>query len=179
MSNKNTPAFARLQTQADRLVRVSAKPVPKTFAVCTIRSTPSTAHHCIAWAKSYLFPQLFGAEDEGDGNELDEAEKAGENSNEISNLRREAQAISLLRQTLTTEGAAERVFSKVYMQDIERLLKMEDMWKHRAPPHPLEYDALKAEAAKAGAEPSTSEQTGIKDQRALSLSDSFDLFVSR
>jgi len=30
--------------------------VPKTFAVCTIRSTPSTAHHCIAWAKSYLFP---------------------------------------------------------------------------------------------------------------------------
>lgn len=32
------------------------KPVPKTFAVCTIRSTPSTAHHCIAWAKSYLFP---------------------------------------------------------------------------------------------------------------------------
>lgn len=34
----------------------AGKPVPKTFAVCTIRSTPSTAHHCIAWAKSYLFP---------------------------------------------------------------------------------------------------------------------------
>ena len=36
--------------------RLAAHPVPKTFAVCTIRSTPSTAHHCIAWAKSYLFP---------------------------------------------------------------------------------------------------------------------------
>ena len=35
---------------------LAGKPVPKTFAVCTIRSTPSTAHHCIAWAKSYLFP---------------------------------------------------------------------------------------------------------------------------
>lgn len=55
------------------------KPTPKTFAVCTIRSTPSTAHHCIAWAKSYLFPQLFGADDEADGQELDDAEKAGEN----------------------------------------------------------------------------------------------------
>lgn len=70
-------------------------PVPKTFAVCTIRSTPSTAHHCIAWAKSYLFPyvmtersimiaddifrQLFGADDEADNNDLDEAEKNGEN----------------------------------------------------------------------------------------------------
>ena len=39
--------------------RFTAHPVPKTFAVCTIRSTPSTAHHCIAWAKSYLFPCAF------------------------------------------------------------------------------------------------------------------------
>lgn len=89
----------------------AGKPVPKTFAVCTIRSTPSTAHHCIAWAKSYLFPcvappffsssfsracrcgvraeridaprdgnsQLFGADDEADQQELDDAEKNGEN----------------------------------------------------------------------------------------------------
>jgi len=147
--------------------------------VCTIRSTPSTAHHCIAWAKSYLFPQLFGAEDDSDSNDLDEAEKAGENSDEIANLRREAQAISQLRQTLTGEGAAERVFEKVYKQDIERLLMMEDMWKHRAPPHPLEYGQLKAEAASSGAEPSTSAQAVIKDQRALSLTDSFELFISR
>lgn len=74
----------------------AGKPVPKTFAVCTIRSTPSTAHHCIAWAKSYLLPcalslptpfgslmascsQLFGADDEADGQDLDDAEKNGEN----------------------------------------------------------------------------------------------------
>lgn len=156
-----------------------AKPVPKTFAVCTIRSTPSTAHHCIAWAKSYLFPQLFGAEEDSDSSELDEAEKAGENSDEIDNLRNEAKAISLLRQTLTTEGAANRVFDKVYRQDIERLLKMEDMWKHRAPPHALDFDRLQAEATKVGAEASTSGQAGIKDQRALSLTDSFELFISR
>jgi hypothetical protein len=58
----------------------AGKPVPKTFAVCTIRSTPSTAHHCIAWAKSYLLPQLFGADDEGqEEEELKGAEAGGEN----------------------------------------------------------------------------------------------------
>lgn len=71
------------------------------------------------------------------------------------------------------------MFEKVYKQDIERLLKMEDMWKHRAPPHVLGYEQLAAEAARAGAQPSTSEQAGIKDQRALSLTDSFELFMSR
>lgn len=32
------------------------KPTPKTFPVCTIRSTPSQPIHCIVWAKSYLIP---------------------------------------------------------------------------------------------------------------------------
>lgn len=71
------------------------------------------------------------------------------------------------------------MFDKVYKQDVERLLKMEDMWKHRAPPHALLFDELKASAAQREAEPSTSAAAGIKDQRALSLSDSFELFVSR
>ena len=31
------------------------KEIPKSFPVCTIRSTPSQAIHCIVWAKSYLF----------------------------------------------------------------------------------------------------------------------------
>lgn len=31
------------------------KPTPKSFPVCTIRSTPSEPIHCIVWAKSYLF----------------------------------------------------------------------------------------------------------------------------
>lgn len=115
--------------------------MPKTFAVCTIRSTPSTAHHCIAWAKSYLFPcvlaprlplararlprtetdrcaarphsQLFGADDEADQQELDDAEKNGENVDEIKNLRHEAIAVRELRATLNLEGAARRVFDKV------------------------------------------------------------------
>ncbi|SCZ96750.1 BZ3500_MvSof-1268-A1-R1_Chr4-1g06683 [Microbotryum saponariae] len=172
----------------------TAKPVPKTFAVCTIRSTPSTAHHCIAWAKSYLFPQLYGADDEAEGQELDDAEKNGENAEEIQELRKEAAAIKQLRGSLAEPGAAKRVFDKVYSQDINRLLKMEDMWKHRKPPHPLSWDELSAStststststsadaATESTATPSaTNGSTGglIKDQRTLSLRDSFNLFIS-
>ncbi|KAL8280566.1 hypothetical protein RQP46_006889 [Phenoliferia psychrophenolica] len=165
----------------------TGKPVPKTFAVCTIRSTPSTAHHCIAWAKSYLFPQLFGADEEADAQDLNDAERNGENgklSDEIKELRKEAAAIQELRSTLTSPGAAQRVFEKVYTQDIERLLKMEDMWKHRQPPHPLHYADLElAVGAAAQAQVAETSATGagvggIKDQRSLSLADSFALFLS-
>ncbi|SGZ23803.1 BQ5605_C023g09637 [Microbotryum silenes-dioicae] len=196
----------------------TAKPVPKTFAVCTIRSTPSTAHHCIAWAKSYLFPQLYGADDEAEGQELDDAEKNGENgvcpgcscipcgwdrtdpratastAEEIQELRKEAAAIKQLRGSLAEAGAAKRVFDKVYSQDINRLLKMEDMWKHRKPPHPLSWDELSAStststssstsadaATESTANPTkTNGSTGglIKDQRTLTLRDSFNLFIS-
>lgn len=34
------------------------KELPKSFPVCTIRSTPSQPIHCIVWAKSYLLPYV-------------------------------------------------------------------------------------------------------------------------
>src|SRR2546423_1576267 len=40
------------------------KETPKSFPVCTIRSTPSQPIHCIVWAKSYLFTQLFGIDED-------------------------------------------------------------------------------------------------------------------
>ena len=40
------------------------KPTPKTYPVCTIRSTPDKPVHCIVWAK-HLFEALFGPEDSG------------------------------------------------------------------------------------------------------------------
>lgn len=55
------------------------KPVQKTFPVCTIRSTPSTPIHCVVWAKTWLFTQLFGEDDETETAELDKAEADGGN----------------------------------------------------------------------------------------------------
>ena len=40
----------------------TTKETPKTFPVCTIRSTPSQPIHCIVWAKNFLFNQLFASE---------------------------------------------------------------------------------------------------------------------
>ncbi|KAG8720204.1 E1 ubiquitin-activating protein uba2 [Ceratobasidium sp. 395] len=137
------------------------KPVPKSFPVCTIRSTPSTPIHCIVWAKSYLLPQLFGEEE--DEGELDKAAAAGENASEIESLRQEAQAFKSVRALLhnpnvtpkadlpaplnpslnpAADSAASTAFAKVYDQDIRRLLAMSDMWAHRTPPVPLDRTAI-------------------------------------
>ncbi|KAI9068990.1 hypothetical protein FKP32DRAFT_1587240 [Trametes sanguinea] len=199
------------------------KPTPKTFPVCTIRSTPSQPIHCIVWAKSYLMPQLFG-EDEDSGSELDEAEKQGENAKEIAALRKEAQAFKAVRAALrsapaeeaTSSSAAKMVFNKVFHADILNLLSMADMWRSRAPPVPLDFDAIRAgtfvlkRSSQNGSDtPSTPGQangskgststekllngngaststaassaaggTGLKDQRALSLQDNLELFIS-
>ncbi|KAI0634914.1 hypothetical protein C8Q77DRAFT_1104728 [Trametes polyzona] len=188
------------------------KPTPKTFPVCTIRSTPSQPIHCIVWAKSYLMPQLFG-EDEDAGGELDEAEKQGENANEIAALRKEAQAFKAVRSALRTpssagssSSAAKMVFQKVFHSDILNLLSMADMWRTRAPPVPLDFDAIQAgtfvlsrpsqngasasqmngsvgssatekQLNGSGAAPSAN-GAKLKDQRALSLQDNLELFVS-
>lgn len=37
------------------------KEAPKSFAVCTIRATPSAPIHCIVWAKEFFLGNLFGA----------------------------------------------------------------------------------------------------------------------
>ncbi|KAK7062646.1 E1 ubiquitin-activating protein uba2 [Paramarasmius palmivorus] len=139
------------------------KPAPKSFPVCTIRSTPSQPIHCIVWSKTYLMGQLFG-EDEDAGGELDEAEKQGENAQEIATLRKEALAFQAVRQALrspnTHESAAKMVFKKVriltpvfirltadrtkqvFDADIRNLLLMSDMWRARTPPTPLDFDAI-------------------------------------
>lgn len=108
---------------------------------------------------------------------------------------------------------------QVFHSDILNLLSMADMWRSRAPPTPLDFDAIRAgtfaaerkgqaEAATNGngssnrhangsdsqASGSTSTEkmlngvasstgshssAGLKDQRALSLQDNLELFVSR
>ncbi|KAF8121553.1 hypothetical protein EV363DRAFT_1363763 [Boletus edulis] len=163
------------------------KPAPKSFPVCTIRSTPSQPIHCIVWAKSYLLPQLF-VEDEDGSTELDEAEKQGENSRHLSSLRKEALAYTAVRNALrsqqTTDDAAKTVLK-------------------REKPTPLDFDAILdgsfavKEPTKIAASSSNSKgqvnghanggamkpsssngNGGLKDQRALTLRDNLALFVT-
>ncbi|KAF3164825.1 E1 ubiquitin-activating protein uba2 [Orbilia oligospora] len=118
----------------------TTKPIPKSFPVCTIRSTPSQPIHCIVWAKSYLFNELFGAS-EDEVPEFDHSEDT-DNAQEIKNLRQEAQELKRIRETLGQPEFAQNVFEKVFDKDITRLLEMKDMWKNRKPPAPLSFTPL-------------------------------------
>ncbi|KAI9803370.1 MAG: E1 ubiquitin-activating protein uba2 [Piccolia ochrophora] len=123
----------------------NSKETPKTFPVCTIRSTPSQPIHCIVWAKSYLFTEIFGTS-EDDAPDLDHSEDS-ENATEIEQLRQEAQALKQIRASMGSDDFTRKVFEKVFDQDITRLRGMEDMWKARKPPEGLDYDLLSGEAA--------------------------------
>ncbi|KAE9963085.1 hypothetical protein BLS_009700 [Venturia inaequalis] len=116
------------------------KEAPKSFPVCTIRSTPSQPIHCIVWGKSYLFTELFGISEE-EVAELDFSEDSG-NKEEIENLRKEAEALKNIRDSMSSPEFAKLVFNKVFKEDVERLLSMEDMWKNRRPPVALNFDQL-------------------------------------
>ncbi|KAF5323655.1 hypothetical protein D9758_017136 [Tetrapyrgos nigripes] len=58
----------------------------------------------------------------------------------------EAQAFSAICQALqsssTKDSAAKMAFQKVFDSDIHNLLSMADMWRHRAPPTPVNFDQI-------------------------------------
>ncbi|KAB8342743.1 hypothetical protein FH972_022341 [Carpinus fangiana] len=143
----------------------------KTFPVCTIRSTPSQAIHCIVWAKSYLFAEVFGTS-EDDAPDMDNTETS-DNAQEVEKLRQEAQALKVLRDSMGSKDFPRMVFDKVFTEDINRLLSMEDMWKNRRKPEPLDFDKLKEEAA-ANVDP----DIAAKDQVVWTRAQNFVVFIS-
>jgi len=81
-------------------------------------------------------------------------------------------------------------FVQAFKHDIENLLSMEDMWRTRARPEPLDYDAILSEsfvlrgqlqtrtASKLNGASNGSVHSGLKDQQALTLPESLDLLLS-
>ncbi|KIY61796.1 hypothetical protein CYLTODRAFT_362355 [Cylindrobasidium torrendii FP15055 ss-10] len=174
------------------------KPTPKTFPVCTIRSTPSAPVHCVVWAKSYLMGELFGEGEEGGRRDaLSEAEKSGEGgADQIRTLRAQARAFEGLRAALRDPSrapldVAKDIFRKVYEDDVKALLGMEDMWRTRSRPVPLSWDAVLANEPPhpddvpfkedwgqgEGGEGEGEGREVIKDQRALSRAENLVLFA--
>ncbi|KAI2789417.1 Ubiquitin-activating enzyme E1-like [Penicillium oxalicum] len=144
------------------------KATPKTFAICTIRTTPSQPIHCIVWAKSYLLPHLFGASEE-EAAELDTTENS-DNAQEIAKLRKEAQTLREVRKAMGTEDFFETVFKMVFEADIERLRAMEDAWKTREAPKVLAFDEL-LERSNSTVVPDSS-----ADQRPWTVEENFTMF---
>ena len=96
------------------------KAAPKGYAVCTIRSNPTTSVHCIFWSKQ-LFQRLFGPSDK---------------DNVLSDLQ--------------FDGAGRdwrAVFDKVFTQDIVDLRKADDLWRLRKKPELWTFEEMAAGAA--------------------------------
>ncbi|KAI4240316.1 MAG: hypothetical protein LQ352_007664 [Teloschistes flavicans] len=149
----------------------STKATPKSFPVCTIRSTPSQPIHCIVWAKSYLFTEIFGTS-EDEVPEFDHSQDS-ENAAEIENLRKEASALNQIRQSMGSDNFPRRMFEKVFTDDINRLRSMEDMWKTRSPPTALDFDSVAKSSASGG---EVGESVAKRDQSAWTLAENFTVF---
>lgn len=146
------------------------KETPKSFPVCTIRSTPSQPIHCIVWAKSYLLNEIFGSSE--DQAAFDHSEDA-DNAKEIEELKRESEELKKIREAAGTAEFAQMLFNKVFKKDVERLRSVEDMWKTRTPPEPLLYETVSTQAAEALA---TKDSVIANDQKAWSLSENLAVF---
>ncbi|KAI5963573.1 UBA2 [Candida pseudojiufengensis] len=145
---------------------------PKTYPVCTIRSTPSLPVHCITWAKEFLFHQLFD-ESEGDNesklNDSKAIENETDNNEEIENLAKEANELMELREKIkNSNDFVESLIEKIFKVDIERLLLIDTLWTTREKPTPLDltkdgkglYELLKDDS---------NEKILLKDQKTWSV----------
>lgn len=92
---------------------------------------------------------------------------------EIANLRKEAQALKEIRQSMGSTEFSRKVFEKVFKEDIDRLRGMEDMWKSRKPPEPLDFDKLEEESS------SIETTVSNNDQKVWSLAEDFVVFKYR
>lgn len=158
------------------------KPPQKTFPGCTIRNTPSEPIHCIVWSK-HLFNQLFGEEDPDQDVSPDTADpeaagdKAGEEAltaqaNDKGNIER----VSTRLWAQNNGYDPEKLFTKLFHDDIKYLLSMDNLWKERRPPTPLDWKNLPDEVA--GCSKDNTDQLGLKDQQRWSIAKCSSIFSS-
>jgi len=102
-----------------------------------------------------------------------QAKSDWETAQEIEDLRKEAQELNDIRQSMGSDEFPRKVFEKVFQKDIERLRGMEDMWKSRQKPDVLEFDKLESDSS--SIEPTISST----DQRVWTLGENFVVFKDR
>jgi ubiquitin-like 1-activating enzyme E1 B len=144
------------------------KETPKSFPVCTIRSTPSQPIHCIVWAKSYLFTEIFGTGAE-ETSELDFA-ATGENAAELKKLKEETLALQKIRSSMGSKEFPKLIFDKVFKDDIVQIVSLSEKWKGMRGPQALDFEALQAQSQ-------PEEDLAKKDQIVWSESQAFQVFL--
>ncbi|XP_055955472.1 SUMO-activating enzyme subunit 2 isoform X2 [Patella vulgata] len=152
------------------------KATQKTFPGCTIRNTPSEPIHCVVWAK-HLFNQLFGEDDPDqdvspDTEDPELTAEAGEKAleKETEGNGKDLERKSTRVWAIENGYNPEKIFSKLFRDDIKYLLSMEALWKTRRPPEPLDWNNL------SDATPSSATQ--MRDQRIWSMKECGEVFAN-
>ncbi|XP_035719314.1 SUMO-activating enzyme subunit 2-like isoform X1 [Vespa mandarinia] len=147
------------------------KAAQKTFPGCTIRNTPSEPIHCIVWAK-HLFNQLFGEEDPDQDVSPDTADPEATDTVAQDSLESESNSKGNVDRVSTRSWAqscnydSKKLFTKFFYDDIKYLLSMENLWKKRRPPTPLDWSNLPDAVPGSSKEMS---EPGLKDQQRWSI----------
>ncbi|XP_076685058.1 ubiquitin-like activating enzyme 2 isoform X2 [Andrena cerasifolii] len=155
------------------------KAAQKTYPGCTIRNTPSEPIHCIVWAK-HLFNQLFGEEDPDqdvspDTADPEAADEAGEGAlNSESNEKGNIVRVSTRTWAHSCGYDPEKLFTKLFHDDIKYLLSMDNLWKKRRPPTPLNWKELPDGVPGCSKEIN---EPGLKDQQRWSISKCGTIFA--
>ncbi|XP_059486864.1 SUMO-activating enzyme subunit 2 [Neocloeon triangulifer] len=155
------------------------KQATKSYPGCTIRNTPSEPIHCIVWAK-HLFNQLFGVEDPDEDVSPDTADPeavgdagssalSGETANN-GNVER----VSTRQWAKTNNYNPEKLFQKLFNDDIQYLLSMSKLWEKRKAPVPLKWDDLPSEVAGSSKEDTS---RSLKDQIVWSIAQCGNAFA--
>lgn len=95
---------------------------------------------------------------------------------EIEKLRQEAQALMRIRESMGSENFPQLLFDKVYKDDITRLRSMEEMWKTRRRPEPLDYATI---LAKSEGDVASKGEILRANQRAWTLEENVIIFRDR
>ncbi|CAI4059114.1 hypothetical protein SKDZ_04G5900 [Saccharomyces kudriavzevii ZP591] len=121
----------------------TTKETPKAFPVCTIRSTPSQPIHCIVWAKNFLFNQLFASEVYTD--EDNNKDWGTDDDEEIKRIKQETSELHELQKIIISKNVSRipEILHKLFIQDINKLLAIENLWKTRTKPVPLSLSQIK------------------------------------
>ena len=99
------------------------KPVPKTYPICTIRSTPDKPVHCLVWAKE-CFKLLFGSVEES---MLFEDPASGDTSTYMDLVSLPTDLANSPLNTVSTAavvGYAQKLLTALYDDEIQKRLEM-------------------------------------------------------
>lgn len=92
---------------------------------------------------------------------------------EIAELKKESDELKKIREAVGTNEFPQMLFDKVFNKDIERLRSVEDLWKSRRRPEPLNYEATLCQATEALA---SKDQVLADGQKVWSLEESLVVF---